>query len=146
MSAASFHVDGNMHHGHPWAFVLKWLGIKSGQGWMRQKTKRRWTIHYTFRYLFNNYGTSKNPMNDDKINFLLYCVVKWKRNKFYEELIASFPVIWLGPYRKQRLKQFFFVAGICLPNCCLATVWGCIYRHTNILVYVGTSECHFNKD
>jgi hypothetical protein len=44
--------------------------------------------------------------------------------KFWEELIAYFPLIRHGPHRKRRLQQFFVAAGKSLPSRCLATKGG----------------------
>jgi hypothetical protein len=44
--------------------------------------------------------------------------------KFWEELIAYFPLIRHGPHRKQFLQLFFVAAGTCLLSYCLATIWG----------------------
>jgi hypothetical protein len=43
------------------------------------------------------------------------------KKKFWEELIASFPLIRHGPHR-QRLQQFFVAPGTSLPSCYLATI------------------------
>jgi hypothetical protein len=53
-----------------------------------------------------------------------------KNKKFWEELIASFPLIRYGPHRK-RLQQFFVAAGTSLPNCYLAMIGGYTYRTTD---------------
>jgi hypothetical protein len=50
-------------------------------------------------------------------------------NKFWEELIAYFPLIH-GPQRKRRLQQFFAAAGTSLPSCYLATMRGYTDRPT----------------
>jgi hypothetical protein len=51
--------------------------------------------------------------------------------KFWEELIAYFPLIRHGPYRKRRLQQFFVPAGTSLPSCYLATIGRYTHRHTD---------------
>jgi hypothetical protein len=53
------------------------------------------------------------------------------KSKFWEELIAYFPLIRHGPTRKWSLQQFFVVAGTCLLSRCLATIRGCTYGHTD---------------
>jgi hypothetical protein len=59
------------------------------------------------------------------INFLL------SSKKFWEELIAYFPLIRHGPHRKRRLQQFFVAAGTSLPSCYLATIDGYVYTPTD---------------
>jgi hypothetical protein len=44
--------------------------------------------------------------------------------KFWEELIAYFPLIRHGQHRKPRLQQFLVAAGTCLPSCCLSATRG----------------------
>jgi hypothetical protein len=44
------------------------------------------------------------------------------RKKFWEELIAYFPLRRHGSHRKRRLQQFFVAAGMSLPSCYLATI------------------------
>jgi hypothetical protein len=46
------------------------------------------------------------------------------KRKFWEEIIAYFPLIPYRPHRKRRLQKFFFAAGTSLPNCFLLTVRG----------------------
>jgi hypothetical protein len=36
--------------------------------------------------------------------------------KFWEELIAYFPLIRHGPHRERRLRRFFIAGGACLPS------------------------------
>jgi hypothetical protein len=45
------------------------------------------------------------------------------KNKFWEELIAYFPLIRNGPHKRRRLHQFFAFVGTCQHNRCLATTW-----------------------
>jgi hypothetical protein len=57
--------------------------------------------------------------------------------KFWEELIAYFPVIRHGPHRKRRVQLFFysacvFVAAVTFsPSRCLVTIGKYTYRHTD---------------
>jgi hypothetical protein len=51
--------------------------------------------------------------------------------KFWEELIAYFPMIRYGPHRKRRLQQFVVAAGTSLPSCYLATIGGYTNRPTD---------------
>jgi hypothetical protein len=44
--------------------------------------------------------------------------------KFWEELIAQFPLIQHGSHRNGRVQQFFFSEGKCLSSRCLATIRG----------------------
>jgi hypothetical protein len=47
----------------------------------------------------------------------------WKSNdKFWEEIIAYFPLIRHGPHRKRLLQQFFVAAGTYLPSCYLEAI------------------------
>jgi hypothetical protein len=50
---------------------------------------------------------------------------------FWEELIAYFPFMQHGLHRKRRLQQYFYTAGMCIPNCCLATIPGYTDRTTD---------------
>jgi hypothetical protein len=45
----------------------------------------------------------------------------FKKNKFREELIGYFPLIY-GPHRKPFHQQFFVAAGTSLLSCYLATI------------------------
>jgi hypothetical protein len=49
-----------------------------------------------------------------------------QNKKFWEELMAYFPLIQHGPHRKRHLQQFLFPAGTCLPSRCLATIRGTV--------------------
>jgi hypothetical protein len=44
------------------------------------------------------------------------------KDKFWEELIAYFPLIRHGPYKIGRLQQFLVAAGTCLPSRFSATI------------------------
>jgi hypothetical protein len=50
--------------------------------------------------------------------------LKLLETKFWEELMAYFPLIQHGPYRKQRLQQFFVAVGTPSPSCYIATIMG----------------------
>jgi hypothetical protein len=53
--------------------------------------------------------------------------------KFWEELMAYFPLIRDGPYRKRRpqtillMLRVFVATGTCIPSRCLATTSGDTY-------------------
>jgi hypothetical protein len=49
--------------------------------------------------------------------------------KFWEELIAYFPLMLHGLHRKRRLKQFFVAMGKSLLRCYLTTIGGYTGRH-----------------
>jgi hypothetical protein len=44
--------------------------------------------------------------------------------KFWEKLIAYFPLIRYVPHRKRRFQKFFVSAGTCLSSRCLAAIGG----------------------
>jgi hypothetical protein len=47
------------------------------------------------------------------------CCKRKCKKKFWEELMAYFPLIRHGLHRKRRLQQYFVAAGMSLPNCYL---------------------------
>jgi hypothetical protein len=69
-----------------------------------------------------------------------------RNRKYWEELIAYFPLTRNGPHRKRRLKQFFVAAGTSLPNPYLATIRG-IHRPTRptilllLSVFIAAGTC-----
>jgi hypothetical protein len=48
--------------------------------------------------------------------------------KFWEELIAYFPLKRHGQHKKRRLQQFLVAAGTCLPSRCLLKIEGYTHR------------------
>jgi hypothetical protein len=47
--------------------------------------------------------------------------IKWKmRKKFWEKLIADFPLIRHGPHKNRRVQQFFYC---CMCICCRGNVF-----------------------
>jgi hypothetical protein len=60
-------------------------------------------------------------------NVLYYTPIN---KKFWEELIAYFPLIRHGSHRKLCLQQSFVAAETCLPSRCLATIGGYTDRPT----------------
>jgi hypothetical protein len=77
-------------------------------------------------------------INEAELRLQLIAVLQYSyttltnKKKFWEELIAYFPLILLhGQQRKRRLQQFFVAAGTCLPSRCLATIRGQADRRTD---------------
>jgi hypothetical protein len=65
----------------------------------------------------------------------------WDINKkFWEELIAYFPLIRYRPHRKRRLRQLFVATGTCLRNHCLATIGRITHRPTDSLLWYDTGR------
>jgi hypothetical protein len=57
-----------------------------------------------------------------------------KNKKFWEQLIAYFPLILHGPHRKRRLQQIFVAPGKSLLRCYLVTIRGYTDRPTDTRV------------
>jgi hypothetical protein len=43
-------------------------------------------------------------------------MIRWKNKKFWEELIAYFPLIRHGPHTKRGVQQFFYCCMCCSGN------------------------------
>jgi hypothetical protein len=90
--------DGNRWHLQNFAFL-----------WVFQNTGRWTTFKYTvilsIRIILNH--TSKV----ERACTFRTGLAAGRDNKFWEELIAHFPMIWHGPHSKRRLRQFLDVAG-----------------------------------
>jgi hypothetical protein len=64
-----------------------------------------------------------------------------KNEKFWEELIAYFPLIRHGSHRKRRLQQFFVAAGTSLPSWYLITKGRCTDIHTRPTILLLLRVC-----
>jgi hypothetical protein len=62
--------------------------------------------------------------------FIITLLSLYLNNRIWEELIACFPLLRQGPYRKRCLQQFF-AAGTCLPSRWLAAIEGYTGRPTD---------------
>jgi hypothetical protein len=76
---------------------------------MSLMNKYKWYIHFFISDILNRYLSS-------------YIWTNYFNKKFWEELIAYFPLIRHEQHRKRRLQQFLVAAGMCLPSRCLEMI------------------------
>jgi hypothetical protein len=105
-------------------------------------------------YILNNVWNSAIPNRvDPQFEKLCRTCFVGEYEKFWEELIAYFPLTLYGPYRKWHLQQFYVAAGASLASCYLATIRGYEDRRTDtdriendasnnfIVVFVAVGRC-----
>jgi hypothetical protein len=96
--------------------------------------------------LWNSYSLDirQNYLNGNWPSQGLYINRKRKKKKFWEELMAYFPLIRLRPHRKRCLQQFFVAAGTSLQSCYIAAIRGYTDRPTDKRVQQFFSCCVYS--
>jgi hypothetical protein len=116
------------------------------------KIRKAFLKHFSTQWIFDEIRESF--ISESNVVFLLFSFAIMEhrgildmKQKFWEELIAYFPLIQHESHRKQRLEQFFIATGTSLPSCYLATIGGYTDRHTRptvlllLRVFVAAGTC-----